>query len=44
MSGAPDLIPVSLEPDPLIEVYRKDVDRTLIRENLKLRPRSASRT
>jgi hypothetical protein len=25
-----------LEPDPVIEVYKKDVDRTLIRENLKL--------
>jgi hypothetical protein len=26
----------SLEPDPVIEAYKKDVDRTLIRENLKL--------
>jgi hypothetical protein len=25
-----------LEPDPVIEVYKKDVDRTLLRENLKL--------
>lgn len=24
------------EPDPVIEVYKRDVDRTLIRENLKL--------
>ena len=24
------------EPDPVIEAYKKDVDRTLIRENLKL--------
>jgi hypothetical protein len=24
-----------LEPDPVIEVYKKDVDRTLLRENLK---------
>lgn len=24
--------------DPVIEVYKKDVDRTLIRENLKLSP------
>ena len=24
------------EPDPVIEAYRKDIDRTLIRENLKL--------
>jgi hypothetical protein len=25
-----------LEPDPVIEVYKRDVDRTLLRENLKL--------
>ena len=25
-----------LPPDPVIEAYKKDVDRTLIRENLKL--------
>ncbi|MBI1295764.1 hypothetical protein GC175_12495 [bacterium] len=25
-----------LEPDPVVEAYKKDVDRTLIRENLKL--------
>jgi len=25
-----------LEPDPVIEFYKKDIDRTLIRENLKL--------
>ncbi len=24
------------EPDPVIEAYKKDVDRTLLRENLKL--------
>ena len=29
---------VSLDPDPVIEAYKKDVDRTLIRENLKLTP------
>lgn len=23
-------------PDPVIEVYKKDIDRTLLRENLKL--------
>jgi len=28
--------PIELEPDPVIEAYKKDVDRTLIRENLKL--------
>jgi hypothetical protein len=26
---------MSLEPDPVIEAYKKDVDRTLLRENLK---------
>ena len=25
-----------LTPDPVIEFYKKDVDRTLLRENLKL--------
>lgn len=30
------VLPVSLEPDPVIELYKKDVDRTLLRENLKL--------
>ena len=25
-----------LPPDPVIEAYKKDVDRTLLRENLKL--------
>ena len=29
---------VSLAPDPVIDAYKKDVDRTLIRENLKLTP------
>ena len=27
-----------LEPDPVIEAYKKDVDITLLRENLKLTP------
>jgi hypothetical protein len=27
---------VSLEPVPAIDAYKRDVDRTLIRENLKL--------
>ncbi len=27
-----------LEHDPVTEAYKKDVDRTLIRENLKLTP------
>ena len=25
----------SFEPDPVIEAYKKDVDRTLLRENLR---------
>lgn len=25
-----------LEPDPVVEAYKRDVDRTLLRENLKL--------
>jgi len=28
--------PLPFPPDPVIEAYKKDVDRTLIRENLKL--------
>jgi hypothetical protein len=27
---------IPLRPDPVIEAYKKDVDRTLLRENLKL--------
>src|SRR5436309_3074235 len=34
----PNFVPVSLEPDSVIEAYKKDIDRTLIRENLKLTP------
>lgn len=34
----PLFVPVSLAPDPVIEAYKKDIDRTLIRENLKLTP------
>lgn len=30
------LLPVSLDPNPVIEAYKKDVDRTLLRENLRL--------
>ncbi len=26
----------AFEPDPVIEAYKKDIDRTLIRENLRL--------
>jgi hypothetical protein len=25
-----------IEPDPVIKAYKKDIDRTLLRENLKL--------
>lgn len=31
-----ELTPVSLDPCPVIEAYKKDVDRTLLRENLRL--------
>jgi hypothetical protein len=31
-----ELLSVSLEPCPVIEAYKRDVDRTLLRENLKL--------
>ena len=30
------LLPISLEPCPTIEAYKKDVDRSLLRENLRL--------
>jgi hypothetical protein len=33
-----ETLPVSLEPNPVIEAYKRDVDRTLLRENLKLTP------
>lgn len=26
---------IHLDPDPVIEVYKKDIDRTLLRENLR---------
>jgi hypothetical protein len=28
--------PLTIEPDPVIEAFKRDVDRTLLRENLKL--------
>jgi hypothetical protein len=31
-----DLLSISLEPSPVIEEYKKGVDRTLLRENLRL--------
>ena len=36
--SSPEHVPVSLAPDPVIEAYKKDVDRTLLRENLKRSP------
>jgi hypothetical protein len=34
--SAPDLIEVSMDPTAVIEAFKKDVDRSLLRENLKL--------
>ncbi len=34
----PEEAPAPLEPDPVIEAYKQDVDRTLLRENLRLTP------
>jgi hypothetical protein len=31
-------VPGSVDSDPVIELYKRDVDRTLLRENLKLTP------
>jgi hypothetical protein len=31
-----DFLSQPLEPHPVIEAFKKDIDRTLIRENLKL--------
>jgi hypothetical protein len=36
MMGAPRTGP--LEPDPIIDAYKKHVDRTLLRENLRRSP------
>ena len=33
-----ELIGFLLEPDPVIEAYKKDVDRTLLRQNLVRTP------
>lgn len=35
MKPAVDPEDAGLEPDPVIEVYKRHVDRTLLRENLK---------
>ena len=37
-----DLLPSADVFDPVIEAYKKDVDRTLLRENLKLSPQQRS--
>ncbi|MBM3820309.1 MAG: hypothetical protein FJW14_15005 [Acidimicrobiia bacterium] len=29
---------IALEPDPVIEAFKKDIDRTLLRENLRRTP------
>ena len=38
MSEREDFLSREIEPDPVIEAYKKDVDRTLLRENLKRSP------
>jgi hypothetical protein len=38
MGGRATFDSISLEPSPAVEAYKRDVDRTLIRENLKLNP------
>lgn len=40
--GLNELPPADMR-DPVIEAYKKDVDRTLLRENLKLTPEERSR-
>jgi len=32
----PELDDSAIEPDPVVEAYKRDIDRPLIRENLKL--------
>jgi hypothetical protein len=38
MSEREDFLSREIEPDPVIEAYKKDIDRTLLRENLKRSP------
>lgn len=38
MSSAQLLDSISLEPTPMIEAYKDGIDRTLLRENLRLTP------
>ena len=35
MKRAPRAVPGPLPPDPVIEAYKRGIDRTLIRENLR---------
>lgn len=30
-----EYVPVSLDPDPVIEAYKQGIDRTLLRQNLR---------
>jgi hypothetical protein len=36
--GTESAVPVRLESDPVIEAYKVDIDRTLLRENLRRSP------
>lgn len=38
MERPDEFVLVSLEPDPVIEYYKQFIDRSLLRENLKLTP------
>jgi hypothetical protein len=38
MERPDEFVPVSLEPDPVIEYYKQFIDKSLLRENLKLTP------
>ena len=38
MQRPEEFVPVSLEPNPVIEYYKQFIDRSLLRENLKLTP------
>ena len=33
--GLPSMRSAGLEPDPVVEAYKRDVDRTLLRQNLR---------
>jgi len=42
MASTTDLAPADFQ-DPVVEAFKKDVDRSLLRENLKLTPAERSR-